>query len=140
MALLALSMLGIFAVEPPVAPLLWFGITMTGLFSAFSFLTISMYAEGRAGGGPAGRGGAPENLPAGARRGGRCWASAPRPSPPTLLEATGRPYAGFAVAFAILCLVALLLMRGQWGRGAQRTRRRAFRTILSDGLTRRSSG
>ena len=31
-ALLALSMLGIFAVEPPVAPLLWFGITMTGLF------------------------------------------------------------------------------------------------------------
>jgi GPH family glycoside/pentoside/hexuronide:cation symporter len=25
---------------------MWFGITMVGLFSAFSFLTISMYAEG----------------------------------------------------------------------------------------------
>jgi GPH family glycoside/pentoside/hexuronide:cation symporter len=45
-ALLAVSMLAVFAVEPPVAPLLWFGITMVGLFSAFSFLTISMYAEG----------------------------------------------------------------------------------------------
>jgi GPH family glycoside/pentoside/hexuronide:cation symporter len=44
--LLAVSMLGLFAMEPPVAPLLWFGITMVGLFSAFSFLTISMYAEG----------------------------------------------------------------------------------------------
>ncbi|MEM9438579.1 MAG: MFS transporter, partial [Pseudomonadota bacterium] len=43
-AVLALSMFGLFAVTPPVAPLAWFAITITGLFSAFSFLSINFYA------------------------------------------------------------------------------------------------
>ncbi|KPQ16899.1 MAG: putative Na+/melibiose-related transporter [Rhodobacteraceae bacterium HLUCCO18] len=133
-ALLALSMLGLFAVEPPVAPLLWFGITMTGLFSAFSFLTISMYAEGVQAAGQLG--GAGHLKLAGWRETGALLGVCAAAVAPTLLEATGRPYAGFAVAFAILCLVALLLMRGQWGRGAQNAPT-GFRTILSDGLTRR---
>jgi len=133
-ALLALSMLGLFAVEPPVAPLLWFGITMTGLFSAFSFLTISMYAEGVQAAGQLG--GAGHLKLAGWRETGALLGVCAAAVAPTLLEATGRPYACFAVAFAILCLVALLLMRGQWGRGAQNAPT-GFRTILSDGLTRR---
>ena len=44
--LMAIAMLGLFAVPPPVAPLLWFALTLTLLFSAFSFLTIAFYAEG----------------------------------------------------------------------------------------------
>jgi len=44
--LLAVSMIGLFAVTPPIDPLWWFGITLFGLFSAFSFLTINFYAQG----------------------------------------------------------------------------------------------
>ena len=45
-AVLAASMFGLFAVTPPIAPIWWFALMMTGLFSAFSFLTICMYAQG----------------------------------------------------------------------------------------------
>ena len=45
-ALLAASMWGLFAVAPPFAPIWWFGLTITGLFTAFSFLTINFYAQG----------------------------------------------------------------------------------------------
>ena len=45
-ALLALSMVGLFALAPPIDPLWWFGLTITGLFSAFSFLSIVFYAQG----------------------------------------------------------------------------------------------
>ena len=44
--LMSLAMLGLFAVAPPIAPLLWFALTLALLFSAFSFLTIAFYAEG----------------------------------------------------------------------------------------------
>jgi len=37
---LALSMIGLFAVVPPIDPIWWFGLTVTGLFSAFSFLLL----------------------------------------------------------------------------------------------------
>jgi GPH family glycoside/pentoside/hexuronide:cation symporter len=108
---------GPFAVEPPVAPLLWFGITMVGLFSAFSFLTISMYAEGVQ---AAGQLGASGHLKlAGWRETGALLGVCAAAAAPTLLEGTGAPYAGFAVGFAILCLVAVVMMRGQWGRAAE---------------------
>ncbi|WP_172961018.1 MFS transporter, partial [Oceaniglobus roseus] len=45
-AVMALSMAGLFAVTPPVAPVLWFALTLTGLFSGFSYLTIVFYAQG----------------------------------------------------------------------------------------------
>ena len=53
--LLAVSMLGLFAVDPPLAPLIWFGVTITGLFTSFSFLTINFYAQGISKAGPARR-------------------------------------------------------------------------------------
>ncbi len=40
-------MLGLFAVAPPVAPLLWFALMLALLFSAYSFLTIAFYAARR---------------------------------------------------------------------------------------------
>jgi GPH family glycoside/pentoside/hexuronide:cation symporter len=133
-ALLAASMLGAFAVEPPVAPLLWFGITMVGLFSAFSFLTISMYAEGVQAAGQLGHAG--HLRLAGWRETGALLGVCAAAAAPSLLESTGRPYAGFAVGFAILCLVAVVMMRGQWGRAAD-TPPTGFRAILSDSVTRR---
>ena len=53
-SVMAAAMLGLFAVRPPVSPLLWFGLMLTLVFSAFSFLTICFYAQGvaKAGGLP----------------------------------------------------------------------------------------
>ena len=31
------KMIGLFAIAPPIDPLWWFGITVTGLFTAFSY-------------------------------------------------------------------------------------------------------
>ena len=45
-AVMAASMIALFAVPPLLPPLWWFAITLTGVFSAFSFLTISFYAQG----------------------------------------------------------------------------------------------
>ena len=45
-ALMAAAMLGLFAVAPPIAPLVWFALMLAGVFSAFSFLTICFYAQG----------------------------------------------------------------------------------------------
>ena len=44
--ILAAGMIGLFAVAPPIAPVLWFALTLTAVFSAFSFLTILFYARG----------------------------------------------------------------------------------------------
>jgi GPH family glycoside/pentoside/hexuronide:cation symporter len=133
-ALLAVSMLAVFAVEPPVAPLLWFGITMVGLFSAFSFLTISMYAEGVQAAGQLGHAG--HLRLAGWRETGALLGVCAAAAAPSLLVSTGAPYAAFAVGFAILCMVAAVMMRGQWGR-ASNTPPTGFRRILSDSVTRR---
>ena len=45
-ALMTLSLVGLFAVAPPIAAIWWFALCLTGLFSAYSFLTICFYAEG----------------------------------------------------------------------------------------------
>ena len=45
-AMMALAMLGLFAVPPPIAPIWWFALTLTALFTAFSYLTIVFYAGG----------------------------------------------------------------------------------------------
>ncbi len=133
-ALLAASMLGLFAVAPPVAPLLWFGITMTGLFSAFSFLTISMYAEGVQ---AAGRLGETGHLRlAGWRETGALLGVCVAAVAPTLLDWTGAAYAWFAVGFAVLCIVAAITMRGQWGR-AGGIAASGFGEVLSDRIARR---
>jgi GPH family glycoside/pentoside/hexuronide:cation symporter len=131
---LAGSMLGLFAVTPPVAPLLWFGLMMVGLFSAFSFLTISMYAEGVQAGPRLGASG--HLRLAGWRETGALLGVCAAAVAPTVLVGTGAEYAWFAVGFAGLCLLALILMRGQWGRGDAGAPT-GFRAILSDAVTRR---
>ena len=43
---MALAMMGLFAVTPPIWPLAWFAAMMTLVFSSFSYLTICFYAQG----------------------------------------------------------------------------------------------
>ncbi|WP_431298036.1 MFS transporter [Tabrizicola sp. BL-A-41-H6] len=138
-AIMALSMLGLFAVAPPIAPLLWFALTLTGLFSAFSFLTICFYAEGVAKAATLGPQG--HIRLAGWREGGSllgvCLAAV---APVALAGLTSSPFALFAVLFTALAIVATLAMRGNWGMGAPLPTTNPlalFRPALSDPLARR---
>jgi GPH family glycoside/pentoside/hexuronide:cation symporter len=137
--LMATAMLALFAVPPPVAPLLWFALCLTVLFSAFSFLTICFYAEGVAKAETLGTDG--HIRLAGWREGGSllgvCLAAV---APVALLPLTDRPFTLFAAGFAGLALVATLAMRREWrGRAADPTPGPValFRPVLADPLARR---
>lgn len=131
---LAGSMFGLFAVTPPIAPIWWFTLMMTGLFSAFSFLTICMYAQGVAA--------APKLGPQGYlrlaawRETGALLGVCVAAVAPTALDATGNPYGNFALGFAAFCAVALWMMRGQWGASLLPTEG-GFRIVLADPVARR---
>ncbi|MEM9757047.1 MAG: MFS transporter, partial [Pseudomonadota bacterium] len=59
---------------------------------------------------------------------------------PTLLGPMGSPYAAFAIGFAVLCLAALLAMRGEWaapGEAAASAGLREFADVLADPVARR---
>jgi GPH family glycoside/pentoside/hexuronide:cation symporter len=136
--IMAIAMLGLFAVTPPIAPLLWFALTLAALFSAFSFLTIVFYAEGVAKAASLGPQG--HIRLAGWREGGSligvCMAAV---APVALAAGTGSPFAAFAALFVVLALIATLAMRGEWtGQGAGfENPIAAFRPALSDPLSRR---
>ncbi|ESW61278.1 MAG: sugar:cation symporter [Rhodobacter sp. CACIA14H1] len=137
-ALMALSMYGLFAVTPPVAPLLWFAVTLSGLFTAFSFLTITFYAEGVAKAATLGENG--HLRLAGWREGGSlagvCIAAV---APVALLSVTDAPFTAFAILFAALAAIATLAMRHEWtGQGTSLANPlHAFRPALADPLARR---
>ncbi|ETX27095.1 MFS transporter [Roseivivax isoporae] len=132
---MAAGMVGLFAVTPPVAPILWFGVTLTLVFSAFSFLTITFYARGVAkarGLGTHGHLRLARWRETGALL-GVCIAAVL----PNALGAAGLPpFAGFAVAFALAAAVAIWFMRGEWG--ADGTPDSAgFGPVLRDPVARR---
>ena len=138
-ALMALSMLALFAVPPPVAPLLWFALCLTGLFTAFSFLTIVFYAQGverAADMGPLGH----TRLAGWRETGSLIGVSLASVAPVALLAATANPFAAFAVGFALIALVAWAAMRGNWqatGTEAPLSGLSAFAQVLRDPLSRR---
>ncbi|MEY4983553.1 MAG: hypothetical protein RIR62_1819 [Pseudomonadota bacterium] len=136
-AVMAAAMVALFAISPPVAPLLWFALCLTGLFSAFSFLTIVFYAEGVAKAAALGAGG--HLRLAGWREGGAlagvCLAAV---APVALAGLGGQPFAAFALGFAVLALLAVLAMHGQWAGGAAgQVSLAMFRPALADPLARR---
>ena len=132
-AVLAVSMIGLFAVEPPVAPLLWFALCLTGLFSAFSFLTICFYAQGVTK--AEGMGDGHFRLAAWRETGallGVCAAAAA----PTLLLGFDSPFALFALGFGIVCVLGYLAMRREW-RASEISGETGFRDVLRDATARR---
>ncbi|OAN77367.1 sugar:cation symporter [Jannaschia sp. EhC01] len=125
---IAASMLGLFAIAPPLPPLVWFTLTMVGLFSSFSFLTIAMYSEG---------------VTAAARvRGGHLKLAAWRETGALLgvCVASIAPFVlgftGFAVSFVVLAALAVWLMRHDWGGGSAPSSG-GFGPVLRDPLARR---
>lgn len=138
-ALMAAAMFALFAVPPPVAPLLWFALSLTVLFSAFSFLTICFYAEGVSKAATLGLQG--HIRLAGWREGGSllgvCLAAT---APVALAALTGTPFTAFALIFAAVAVVATLAMHAEWqGTPAEPTPNPLdlFRPVLADPLSRR---
>lgn len=136
-ALLAAAMVGLFAVSPPVAPLLWFALTLALLFSAFSFLTILFYATGvqRA----QDVQGSHLRLAAWRETGGLIGICLSAVAPVALGAWLSQPFAGFAVGFVVLAAVATIAMRAEWQAAGARpeTGFRALRPVLTDGPARR---
>jgi len=128
--LLAISMIGLFAVAPPIDPLWWFALTVTGLFTAFSFLTINFYAQGV--------------TKAGEITGGHVRLAAWRESGallgvciaavlPTALEpVTGLPFAIFAGIFTAVLVLATLAMAPEWRPRPDAVAPTSIRVILKD--------
>lgn len=138
-SLMAASLYALFAVTPPIAPLAWFALTLTVLFSAFSYLTICFYAEGVTKAqtlGPQGH-----IRLAGWREGGSllgvCLAAT---APVALAPLTDTPFTAFALIFAAVALLATLAMRREWlGTPAEQVAHPwdLFRPALADPLSRR---
>lgn len=138
-AMMAGAIYALFAMTPPIAPLLWFALTLAVLFSAFSFLTICFYAEGvtkAATLGPQGH-----IRLAGWREGGSlvgvCLAAT---APVALARLTDIPFTAFALIFAVVAIAATLAMRREWqGTPAEPTPNPfdLFRPVLADPLSRR---
>ncbi|MEN8841902.1 MAG: MFS transporter [Octadecabacter sp.] len=134
-ALMAASMVGLFAVTPPIAPLWWFGLMITGLFSAFSFLTINFYAQGIAKVGDSD--GGHVRLAAWRESGallGICLAAI---APTVLLGMGADPFAAFAWGFAAVTILATVFMWREWTPASVEAKPTPVRAILSDPLARR---
>ncbi len=110
--IMALSMIGLFAIAPPIDPLWWFGITVTGLFTAFSFLSINFYAQGvsKAGQDPQGH----VRLAAWRESGALLGVCIAAVIPTVLIGVVASPFAAFAYGFAALSLIAAFFMWPEW--------------------------
>ena len=138
-AVMALAMLGLFAVTPPIDPLWWFALTLAALFTAFSFLTIVFYATGVEKAASLGSKGH-LRLAGWRETGSLLGVSIAAVAPVALASVTGSPFAAFAIGFCLLAAVATLAMRGQWRGGRVQTPGAPlamFRPALADPLTRR---
>jgi len=132
---MVLAMLGLFAVPPLLPPLIWFALMLTGVFSAFSFLTINFYAQGVL---RAGRLHGQGHLALARWREtgallGVCVAAI---APVLLGGVMGAPFAGFAIGFGVLATAAIVMMRGEWASDGLPPSA-GFRAVLADTLARR---
>lgn len=133
--LLAASMIALFAVAPLIDPIWWFGLSITGLFTAFSFLMINFYAQGIS------KVADTENghvrLAAWRESGallGICLATA---APTLLMGVAADPFAMFAYGFAAATLVAAIFMWREWAPTSTMSDPTPIREIIADPLARR---
>lgn len=128
--LMAVGMVGLFALPPQLPPVWWFAVTLTLVFSSFSFLTIAFYATGV---------GKAAQLPeqghlrlARWRETGALAGVCVATMLPTALEPLGvPPFVGYAVVFAAVCVLAVVLMRPEW-RFDGAIGSSGFRVVLGD--------
>jgi GPH family glycoside/pentoside/hexuronide:cation symporter len=136
-AVMAAAMLGLFAVQPPIAPLLWFALTLTALFSAFSFLTICFYAQGVAKAETMGTSGH-VRLAAWRETGALLGVCAAAAAPTLLALGPNPPFEAFAILFGAFALGSIWTMRREWSAApAQAGAFDGFGAVLGDPVARR---
>ena len=124
------GMIGLFAITPPLAPLLWMSLCLVALFSGYSFLTILFYARGVA---VAGSGGANGHVRLASWRefGALAGISLASIAPFVFQVAGFVPYTAYALAFGALALGALVAMHPLWS-DAPDTPAPGYFALLSD--------
>ena len=112
-SLMAGAMVMLFAIPPLFAPLIWFALALTVLFSCYSFLTICFYATGVARGQAMGASGHVHL--AGWRETGALLGVCLAAASPVALEAVMPvPFTGFALGFVVITALAVIAMRHEW--------------------------
>ncbi|MCR8826919.1 MFS transporter [Pseudosulfitobacter koreensis] len=134
-SVMALAMVGLFAVPPLVSPLVWFAVMLTLVFSGFSFLTIVFYAQGVLSAAKL-PGQGHLRLARWRETGALLGVCVAAIAPVVLGLWMQMPFAGFAAGFAVLALAAVVLMRGEWS-GAGLPASTGLRAVLRDGLALR---
>ncbi|NNC55748.1 MAG: sugar:cation symporter, partial [Pseudomonadales bacterium] len=132
---LAISMIGLFGMAPPINPIAWFAITLTLLFSSFSFLTISFYAQGVTTAKTLGDNGH-VRLAGWRETGALIGVSLAAVAPVALANFGANPFATFAAVFAVCVVAAVLAMRSNWSAG-QEPATPGVMPFLRDPLARR---
>jgi GPH family glycoside/pentoside/hexuronide:cation symporter len=131
-ALLALSMLGLFAVTPPINPIWWFALMLVGLFSAFSFLTINFYAQGVTKAGEIE--GGHVRLAAWRESGALLGVCVAAVTPTLLAPLTGHPFAIFAGGFVCVVVLATIAMAPEWRASPVASEPTPIRVIVMDSI------
>lgn len=132
---ICLGMVGLFAVPPIGPPVVWFALTLTLVFSAFSFLTICFYAQGVSKGSGMGHDGH-LRLARWRETGALLGVCAASIAPVVLGSVLDAPFAGFAAGFVLLGIGSTWLMRDQW-RASSVPQGPGFSIVLRDRLARR---
>lgn len=136
LAIMGLAMLGLFAMTPPTNPVVWFAVMLTLVFSAFSFLTINFYARGVQKAEALGNDTGYLRLARWRETGallGVCVASV---MPSVFLALAWPEFVGYAIVFAVACLVAGIAMHAEW-RGGTTQASAGFGVVLKDHISRR---
>lgn len=117
-ALMSVGMIALFAMTPPIAPLAWFALTLAGVFSGYSFLTIVFYAQGVARAESMGEGGH-LRLAVWRESGALLGVCVAAVLPVALSTWLAHPHALFAGFFAGFAVLAGWSMRREWRLGWQ---------------------
>ncbi len=126
---MALGMVGLFGVAAPIAPLWWFAIMLTLVFSAFSYLTICFYAQGVSAASEIGQAG--HLKVARWRETGALLGICAAAAAPVVLGG----YGAFALGFVVLAIAAIWAMGQQWtGKVVPQT---GLGPVLADPVARR---
>lgn len=131
--IMAIGVVGLFAAKPLLPPIWWFAIMLTLVFSAFSYLTICFYAQGvSAAGALSGRG---HLQIARWRETGALLGICAAAVAPVAIGG----YAGFAIGFCILTMLALWVMHTQWHGTVlpSSDMRSEMGTVIADSVARR---
>lgn len=132
---IAVSMFALFAVTPVLPPLVWFALSLTLVFSAFSFLTINFYAQGVIKASTL-KGQGHLRLAQWRESGALTGVCIAAVAPVALGAMIAKPFAGFAVGFAVLAVAAGWAMRNEWStKGLAAST--GFGAVLADPLARR---